>query len=225
MSIQRTYQPIKAVRRRLQGMRFGLLTVNGLLGSYKNSHYWECLCDCGSVVEVSGRCLLSGNTRSCGCLGISKISKLNRKHGLSGTPQYGMWRRMIQRCTDKNCTDYKYYGGRGITVHQTWLDYDTFLKDVGERPEGLTLDRIDNNKGYEPGNVRWVDRKTQSNNTSSNAKFEYNGKLHSIQELADLAGIEYGTMKARLQRLKYTVEQAISKPVKCGLTLGVAKCN
>lgn len=123
---------------------------------------------------------------------------------------------MIQRCEDANCDDYKYYGARGITVAAEWHDFQTFLKDVGERPKGLTLDRVRNNEGYGPRNFRWATRQEQVNNMRSNVKTYVDGKLLSIKEMAEKAGISYRTMHARLTRLGYSAEEALCKPVKCG---------
>ena len=135
---------------------------------------------------------------------------------------YGMWCRMIQRCEDANCGDYKYYGARGITVAAEWHDFPTFLKDVGEHPDGRTLDRIRNDEGYGPNNFRWATRSEQCNNMRSNVKTYVEGKLLSIKEMAEKAGTSYDTMKARLTRLNYSPEEALHKPVKCGQTLEMA---
>ena len=217
------YKPVSKVRFNLVGQKFGRLTVEKLLGSYKNRHYWLCRCDCGGFNDVSTGALKSGNTGSCGCLISEGIIARSTTHGQSRTPLYGMWSRMIQRCEDTNCGDYKYYGARGITVAAEWHDFPTFLKDVGERPKGLTLDRVRNNEGYGPSNFKWATRQEQANNMRSNVKTYVDGKLLSIKEMAEKAGTSYGTMKARLTRLGYSAEEALNKPVKCGEMLN-GKC-
>ena len=215
----RTYKPCVKTRVNLVGHVFGRLTVIRLLGTHKNQHYWKCECSCGGVAEVPTRSLRNGNTSSCGCLVTERSVAKSRTHGMSGTPIYGMWRRMIQRCEDKNCTDYKYYGGRGISVCPEWHDFETFLKDVGERPEGLTLDRIRNDEGYAPGNVRWVSRADQMKNTRICRFLEHDGQIKTVSDWAREKGIKPRTLNARLNVLGYTVEEALSKSVKSGAML------
>lgn len=127
---------------------------------------WECICTCGNTTIVEGRLLRSGHTSSCGCLQRER-SKENNKinpsrltHGhtrqFTASPTYTTWRSMIARCTKPDHKSYGYYGARGVKVHQPWLDsFEQFLADVGERPKGKTLDRIDSDGHYEPGNVKW----------------------------------------------------------------------
>jgi hypothetical protein len=132
---------------------------------------------------------------------------------------------MIQRCEDQNCNDYRYYGARGVTVCDRWHDFVAFLNDVGQRPPGLTLDRIRNDEGYGPDNFRWATKVEQMNNTRSNVKVSVGGELMSIKRMAEKAGTSYQTMNARLTRLGYSAEDALSKPVKCGQTLEMANAN
>lgn len=218
----RVYTPAIRPGKDITGKQFGRLTAVHLIGSYKKAHYWLCRCSCGKSVEVASGSLRSGNTMSCGCLISEGVISRSTTHGKSKTAIYGMWRRMIQRCEDENCTDYKYYGARGITVCDAWHNFETFIKDVGDRPKGMTLDRVRNNEGYGPDNFRWATHHEQMNNTRSNVKTLLDGKLLSIKEMAEISNITYETMKARLTRLGYTAEQALFKPVKCGQTLEMA---
>lgn len=122
-----------------------------------------------------------------------------------------------QRCYSKTCRDYRYYGGRGIKVCQRWLDsFDNFVADMGLRPPGMTLERRDNNGPYSPSNCVWASRAEQSRNTRTSKKITYDGRTLSITEWAELTGIPRDTLKARVSRLGYTAQEALTKPVKCG---------
>lgn len=127
-----------------------------------------CRCDCGAVRHVRLKDLLRGLTRSCGCYSADAARARFTKHGHTSSSgasaTYYSWANMIQRCTNPRNHKYPNYGGRGITVCDRWLTFANFLADVGTRPRGLTIDRIENDGNYEPGNVRWATNKQQANN-------------------------------------------------------------
>lgn len=153
----------------LTGKRFGKLVVIKLM---KEEHYrvfrWLCHCDCGSQKPIRGDYLRSGHTVSCGCLRKEILDGNNYhfKHGHThpNSSTYTSWMDMRNRCHYHNHVSYNNYGARGIKVCNRWLNFKNFLKDMGERPDGKTIHRINNDGNYESGNVKWATRKEQENN-------------------------------------------------------------
>jgi hypothetical protein len=152
------------------GLTFGRLTVVERAENYRRLAQWLCECECGGSAVVRGSSLRSGQTRSCGCLALEHTRSIQREpthgHTRGGLkhPLYAAWAAMRQRCQNPAHHGYANYGGRGITVCERWRDFGAFLADMGERPEGLTLDRIDNDGNYEPGNCRWATALEQRHN-------------------------------------------------------------
>lgn len=196
----------------LIGMRFGRWNV--ISRSYNNKHgkaVWLCCCDCGNESLVVGSSLLNG--RSTGCKNHGHI-----KHGHS--PMFGKksrtyyaWSSMKKRCKVNSC-DSKNYFHRGISVCDRWMKFKNFLEDMGECPNGLELDRIDNNKGYEPGNCRWVDEITQRRNQRNFKHYDLNGLSMSLIDWSKKTGITYNTLIKRMCRSKWPFEKAVLTPVK-----------
>jgi len=187
------------------GQRFGRLTVMSIdKENVSKNTYYICHCDCGSVVSVS-RPNLRNHTCSCGCLS----RELSTIHGLSKSRIGGIYRNMIHRCNNRKDHAYKDYGGRGIKVCEEWQnDIRSFYEwAMGNGyDDTLTLDRIDVNGNYEPTNCRWVDRKTQANNTRQNNHVIYGGKSYTVSELARTLGVSRNTIYRY-----YTTEKEVNK--------------
>lgn len=217
------------VKESLVGQVFGRLTVLEQVEDYvtpNGQHYarWFCECACPehNRVYVTGSDLKKGNVKSCGCLRLEltvQMGKSTRKHGESHENKsrlYGIWVDMKQRCTNEKHRSYKRYGGRGISVCDEW--FNNYLKFKEWAIENgyndcLTIDRIDNDKGYEPNNCCWSTMKAQGNNRSTNHIIEYSGQSHTISEWSQITGINYNTLRKRL-RLGWDAENVLTTPVK-----------
>lgn len=182
----------------LIGQKFGRLTVllrskDKINGAVQQS-MWLCVCECRRHAIVRGNHLRTRKTNSCGCL--------HRKHGMRHSPEYNTWCAMIQRCHNPNHPRYEDYGGRGITVCDRWItSFSDFFADVGLRPTQFhSLDRENNNIGYEPGNCRWATAKEQGRNMRSNRWLSVNGKSKLIAEWAEINGPHEETIRKRLNR-------------------------
>lgn len=204
--------------RNLTGMVFGRLRVEAydFPVTPRASAHWKCICECGKSVTVKSRSLTSGITKSCGCFGKEQRmkSKGNRKHGKSKSPESNTFLGLVRRCTKPNDKKYPIYGGRGITVHQRWLEggLGAFIEDVGLRPSPLhSLDRIDVNGNYEPGNVRWATQLEQQRNRRNNRIVVVNGQKMCVSSLRDISDVKLGTIRYRLKS-GWTIEKAISQP-------------
>lgn len=203
--------------KQLAGQVFGRLTVQGRSGTKNGRAAWLCECQCGNTVEVVSHALTSGHTTSCGCWRDERNRSTPLAHGHSRratkvSTTYKSWQNMLARCNNPNVRSFKDYGGRGITICAGWYCFENFLADMGERPAGMTLERIDNAGNYEPGNCRWASRSEQNRNTRTNSIVVFQGRRITQAEFAAEIGISQSTVSYRL-RNGWTPEQvATTKP-------------
>lgn len=195
----------------LVGSVFGRLTVVSAQGRNADGRWlWACRCECGSTKNVAGRRLTGGLTKSCGCLHREVARATQLRHGGVGTLAYRRWAHIIQRCLNPNDSNFHHYGGRGITVCERWLDFANFLTDMGQPPEGMTIERENNDGPYSPENCVWATRQTQMRNRRVTRWLEWNGDKRTVSEWADHIGMARKTLRGRLKR-GWEVERALSE--------------
>lgn len=212
---QEVHFPAKEDKFEFDSAVFGRLTVLEPAGKlYGSSTAYLCQCTCGNTTVVAGFSLRRGATKSCGCLQRESVTRRSTIHGLSKTPEYRSWASMHARCYNPESNRYHRYGARGVVVCERWHTFENFLKDMGNRPTGTTLDRKDNDGNYEKSNCRWSGRRTQARNTRTNVTFRYNDEMRTLAEIAELCFIPYKTLWARVHTMGWDLEYATSKPVR-----------
>lgn len=169
---------------------------------------WFCRCDCGRGVVAYGQDLERGRVKSCGCLNAERIMQ----HGMSNSHVYAVWQAMLQRCENPNAQRYDIYGARGISVCERWHRFENFFADMGNRPKGFSLDRIDVDKGYCKENCRWATTVQQANNKQKNRIIEFNGEKATLAEWAACKGLDWFTLRGRLE-LGWSIDRAFNEPV------------
>lgn len=192
----------------LTGCKFGKLSVIERADNRRNRVHWLCECDCGKRVIVQSSQLRTGHTRSCGCL---LDGSFNIAHGMTHTRLYRMWATMKQRCCDPNSSGYYKYGAKGVTVCEDWKFFEPFMKWALSNgyTDKLSIDRIDNSKGYCPENCRFVTMRDQQNNRTNNVYIEIDGTVHTLAEWCRIYDLKYSIVQHRIQRRKLSHKDAI----------------
>ncbi len=205
----------------ITGQQFGFLTVicrDRDTSRNPSQAMWKCQCVCGKEHAVSGAALRRGQ-KSCGCKAVELTSSANTKHGHSQfaniSKTYRAWRGILNRCNNPNVERYPEYGGRGITVCDRWGTFEAFLDDMGESPDGMSIDRIDVNGNYEPSNCRWATNTEQSHNKRNSRLITYNGETKCASEWCRLFNHEPSVFRNRLKR-GWSIHEAITKPSRRG---------
>lgn len=209
----------------IAGKRFGAVVAVERELNVIGRLVWRYVCDCGVEKRAALSDLTSGKIVSCGCARRQRVAALgrsHRRHGHAGnrsrgrTREYSTWMGMLARCNCVTSTYYAEYGGRGIAVCERWASFDSFLADMGARPTGTTIDRIDVDGDYSPENCRWATWTEQGRNRRNNVIIEHGGRRQSLAAWAAEAGVEGTTIQRRLRR-GWSVEQALTMPGGCTL--------
>lgn len=200
----------------LTGLVFGRLTAVRLDGYRASGNsLWTCVCTCGKAVPVGSSELRRGTTTSCGCYRRELSAKARTTHGLTGSPEHKAWAAMRSRCLNTHHQFFADYGGRGIVICPRWDLFENFLSDMGRRPSAKhSLERRDNNAGYLPENCCWATRFEQMNNTRATRLLTYLGRTQSVSLWCRELGLPAVTIRARIHRYGYSVERALSQPIR-----------
>jgi hypothetical protein len=210
--------PLDDYINKYKGKKYNRLTILDFSHKDKYKRYFNVLCDCGSKKTMNIHWIISGNSKSCGCLMREIAAELCRNkatHGKSGTRIYNIWIGIINRCNNSTWKEYAKYGARGIMVCNDWLDYKTFEYWVNSSgySDDLSIDRIDNNGNYEPSNCKWSTPTEQANNRRSSVYLEYNGEIKTIANWSRVFNVSQGVIGQRV-KMGWSIEDAISKPIR-----------
>lgn len=193
-----------AKKKDIFNQKFGRLVAIEEVGKGNRGYIYLFQCECGNKKELSGSIVSTGKVRSCGCLKSEMTTAKNFVHGLVHSGAYSSWQAMKTRCNNKNQKSNERYAHLGYDP--SWDAFENFVKDMGERPAGMTLDRIDNSKGYSKANCRWATVAQQNRNTRQNVFITHNGKTMCMKDWANETGIPYPTIQDRVKRKKTTAE-------------------
>ena len=196
----------------LTGLEYGRLSVVEV--SHRDERgavYWLCRCSCGTEKRVRANVLTSGRARSCGCLHREIVTH----HGMTKTRTFKSWESMWQRCGNPKAKSYEHYGGRGIRVCERWQSFQSFHEDMGERPEGMSLDRLNVDGDYEPGNCRWADKYQQQRNRVGTRTLALGDEVLTYPEWSERTGLPTNVIRWRVSR-GWSVLETLSTPLTPG---------
>lgn len=198
----------------MRGLRFSKLLVVARAGRLNDgTAVWTCKCDCGAQKDIPGNKLRAGLYKSCGCSSPRFTKEALTTHGMSRTRTYRIWQGMKRRCSAfSGKKELANYFNRGIRVCDRWHDFNNFLEDMGQAPDGLSIDRINVNGNYEPANCRWATATEQANNTTVNVIVSYSGEKLTLSQLARKLDIKANTFLYRLKR-GIPIERAVQKKI------------
>lgn len=198
----------------LTGRRYFRLTVIRFAGYANGRAHWVTRCECGNEIIRSCNVIMGGRLKSCGCLKKETKNAYAHGHARPGkkTPTYRTWVAMRSRCNNPKVERYENYGGRGIRVCDRWSKFENFLADMGERPAGMSIDRIDNDGHYCPENCRWATNKEQLRNQRKTVNLTYRGETKTRQEWCEIYGLSFSVLRHRLER-GWSVERALTTQV------------
>lgn len=196
----------------LTNLTFGLLRVLDFAG--RDAHgraRWHCQCECGGEAVSEAYNLKSGNTTSCGCVHRERVLAASRTHGQKGSPLYQRWKGMKQRTSDPNDKQFADYGGRGIKVCERWMSFERFAADMGPTfREGLSLERIDVDGDYSPGNCTWITIAEQQRNKRTTIRVTFRGQTKPLVEWCELLGLNPKSVRQRIRRRGWPIERALT---------------
>ena len=202
------YVEIKKGVTNIVGNTYGKLVVLGYAGAIKKHRSWYCKCRCGNIKIIAASSLEAKLTKSCGCL-------KGESHGLSNTTEYTIWANIKQRCYNPKNTHYASYGGRGIKMSDSWKNsFMNFYRDMGRRPTSLTIERLNNDKGYCKDNCIWATRKVQVQNRRGNILVNHKGKEICLIEYCSIMNLKYKTILSRISDRGWSLEKAITTPIR-----------
>lgn len=199
----------------ITGRKYGRLTVIAFAEKRGSNYYWQCRCDCGMKRIVGRVALIKGFTKSCGCFSKENIVARQTTHGKSHTPEHNSWLAMNARCKSPNAKGYENYGGRGIVVCDRWAtSFENFYLDMGVRPNGTSLDRIDPDGNYDLLNCRWINHAINCAVKRKTMFVDFQGETKPIADWARKFKMPYSALWNRIAILNWPIEQAFTKPVR-----------
>lgn len=207
----------------LKGRRFGKLFVLERVESYRKIPRWLCQCDCGKTRTIRGAELRYGKTKTCGCRNVSRENNPFYRHGMTAGHFWRKWYSVKQRCLNKSSSTYYKYGAKGISIPDKWIGFDGFREDMedsylshveeyGEKE--TTLDRVDPFKSYSKENCRWATNRQQARNKTNTRFLTFEGKTLPMSEWAEIRNISIDVIEQRINKLKWPVEDALTRPIR-----------